>query len=390
MGALETPASGVAETSTRKTRPDAFLGNQPDLGDAAQVDVTDSAEGHAEVLPPALGQRVAAAGERRRGFHRRAGSQDRAVAVGVGERDPEPHRAGARVDDRAQVEPAVGAQVPRLGRGRALPASPRTSIRPRGSAAAARPGRTSSATGERGRSRDPSGTSVSDRSPTRRCTAGRAPWRRRPADPSTPGRTVTSPPPSAWLRTSALPAEGTDTGLPSNIGSTDVVTVCEEVDRAGDVGPADLALLASTEPGRGLGPAGCLLRTRPVVERGCDREPWGPLGVEEVVVGPHDQHRAVERKVVGGVGGDVAAVVGEVLTLQVAHVAVAVGQDRDRRHRRRGLEPEVRGADQHLTGDGGSPRRWAGRATRGSHPRRRGCDRPARHSRGRPGGCPRR
>ena len=40
------------------------------------------------------------------------------------------------------------------------------------------------------------------------------------AVPSMPGRTVASPPPIAWLRTSALPVDGRATALPSNIGST--------------------------------------------------------------------------------------------------------------------------------------------------------------------------
>ena len=144
-----------------------------------------------------------------------------------------------------------------------------------------------------------------------------------------------------------------------------VVAVGEQVDGAGDVGPADLALLRGAEPGRARRCRMCGLGSAPVVERRRSREAGRPLGVEEVVVGAHHQHRAVEGQVVGRVGRDVAAVVGEVLPLQVAHVTVAVRQDRDRRRRRRGLEPEVRGADQHLTGRRGSPRRRAGRARRG-------------------------
>ena len=130
-----------------------------------------------------------------------------------------------------------------------------------------------------------------------------------------------------------------------------VVTVREEVDRAGDVGPADLALPGRAQPGRVPGATGAVRGPTPVVERRRGREAGRPLGVEEVVIGAHHQHRAVEGQVAGRVGGDVAAVVGEVLALQVAHVAVAVGQQRDRRRRRRCLETEVRGADQDLTGD---------------------------------------
>src|SRR4029078_4865688 len=107
-------------------------------------------------------------------------------------------------------------------------------------------------------------------------------------------------------------------------------------------------LLGRAETGRVPRAAGAVRGTTPVVERRGDRVAGRPLAVEEVVIRAHDEHRAVEGEVGARVGGDVAAVVGEVLTLEIAHVAVAVRQEGDRRRGRSGLEGEVRRTDQDL------------------------------------------
>ena len=112
--------------------------HQADLRDPRQVDGADVVEGHAKVLGPSLGQGGAPARERVE-VAATQGGQHRAVAGGVGDRDAQAHRSVAWVDDGAQVETAVGAEVPRLVEVEPSAQPGGRPCRPRGRDAVARP-----------------------------------------------------------------------------------------------------------------------------------------------------------------------------------------------------------------------------------------------------------
>ena len=121
----------------------------------------------------------------------------------------------------------------------------------------------------------------------------------------------------------------------------------EGVDAGGHERAGGPALLRGGQPGgRGLA-AHRVGAVEPVVEARGRGDPGRPLGVEEVVVGAPEQDAAAQRRVVVGLGlgrVDVA------LSLEVAHVAVAVGKQHLGRQVRRGLPAEVRRCEEDLAG----------------------------------------
>ena len=158
-------------------------------------------------------------------------------------------------------------------------------------------------------------------------------------------------PPSAAVSATAGPAARSATGWPASIQARES-SVCAGSSARKVCTPAATQVCAArrcsaavSRVGEVRGPHTGSVRSHQSSVLGACGDARGPLGVEEVVVGAHQQDAAAQRRVVGG---QQRGRVDVPLALEVADVAVAVAEEHLGRQVRRGLPAEVRGSEQHL------------------------------------------
>ncbi len=310
---------GVEDPDAARVR----QGHDLDGGDARAVDADGSVEGHADGLGPDLAERRAGAGQ----GSEADGAEHGGDAAGVADAHGEAGRGRAGVGGDAQLDGVARAQVGGgegdLGAAFGAGSSP-ADVPGLGAGEVAGPeGQPVGEAGEVGARRAvgaggraaAAGDAVADAA----------------VDAEAPGEGAGV----GFEQHGAVGAEGVGehggpTGRPGahggaveQGGGVGVAFGGDGGERC-DVGGADGLLLAGGEAVAGLGVTGAAAAQElGVVDRRGDGGARRPFGVEEVVVGAEDHHGRAQRSVAVG---EVAAGVDGGLALEVADVAVAVGQ----------------------------------------------------------------